>query len=303
MKSKLTALVLANALALGSVSAVSAVGPENQPIIGFGVLPIDLPETMAKRFEPLTAYLERETGYDFVLKTYPTGSKSGGYTAAVRAAVQELLVGGTPFAYLSPVTIAQARHHDQAIEPVVCAVRSGSPTYVGQIVVRKDSDLQRPEDLGGRRVIGANPSSISGNLMPSRMLMAKGIEKSNFAAMDFAGGHENAAQAVLDGRYDAAWINNKNFQKRKHQGVGLRAIWVHDPVPYSSIAVNTRYVRPEVLEKVRTALLEIHEKNLAAIQTIDPKYEKWVSIRWEDYAPVKQTIDAVHGVAFYELKD
>ena len=58
-----------------------------------------------------------------------------------------------------------------------------------------------------------------------------------------------------------------------------------------------------LVEKVRAALLAMHQKDQAAIQAIDPKYEKWVSIRWEDYVPVKQTIDAVHGVAFYELKE
>ncbi len=299
MNSRLTWLVLANALALGAVAADATGEPQRDETIGFGVLPVNQPETMARRFEPLIAYLEKQTGYDFVLTTYPTSGGSGGYTAAVRG----LLSGKTPFAYLAPVTIAQARHHDATIEPVVCAVRDGSPTYVGQIVVRTDSDIQRPEDLVGRRVIGASPSSTSGNLMPSGMLLQKGIDKSTFAAMDFAGGHDKAARAVLDGGYDAAWINDKNFQKFKNQGVGLRAIWVHDPVPEFPITVNTRYVKPEVLEKVRAALLEMHENDPAAIQAIDPKYEEWVPIRWKDYEPVKQTIDAVHGAAFYELND
>lgn len=108
--------------------------------------------------------------------------------------------------------------------------------------------------------------------------------------------------AVLDGRYDAAWINDKNFHKFKGQGVSLRAIWVHDPVPEFPITVNTRFAKPEVLEAVRAALLVMHQKDPAAIQAIDPKYEQWVSIRWEDYEPVKETIDVVHGVAFYELR-
>ncbi|MCP4363696.1 MAG: PhnD/SsuA/transferrin family substrate-binding protein, partial [Planctomycetes bacterium] len=132
-----------------------------------------------------------------------------------------------------------ARHHDEQVEPLVCAIRGGSPTYVGEIVVREDSDIRTVEDLIGRRVIGSSPSSTSGNLMPSGMLVEEGIEKSEFAAMDFAGGHDKAAQAVLSGEYDAAWINDKNFQKFKEQGIGLRAIWAHAPVPEKPIAVNT----------------------------------------------------------------
>jgi phosphonate transport system substrate-binding protein len=172
------------------------------------VLPVNQPQVMAQRFGPLITYLERQTGYDFELRLYETGSKSGGYTAAVRG----LLTGETPLAYLAPVTLAQARHHDERGEPLVCAVRGGSPSYVGEIVVRRDSDMHEVEDLIGRRVIGASPSSTSGNLMPSGMLIERGIDQSRFAAMDFAGGHDKAAHAVLEGTYDAAWINDKNFR-------------------------------------------------------------------------------------------
>ena len=47
----------------------------------------------------------------------------------------------------------------------------------------------------------------------------------------------------------------------------------------------------------------MHTRDLAAIRAIDPKYEKWVAIRWDDYASVKRTIDAVHGPGFYALQD
>ena len=292
------ALMVAVMLGQISVFAPGSVAAERETI-RFGVLPINQPETMAERFDPLMAYLEKETGYDFELRLYPTGSKSGGYTAAVRG----LLSGETPLAYLAPVTISQARHHDVSIEPLVCAVRGGSATYVGQIAVRRDSDIQNVEDLIGRRVIGSSPSSTSGNLMPSGMLVEKGISKSQFAAMDFAGGHGKAAMAVLNGDYDACWINDKNFQKYKNQGKGLRAIWTHAPVPEMPIAVNTRFIKPDMLENITNALLDMHTKDLEAMKAIDPKYEEWVTVKWEAYQPVKETIDKVHGKAFYALKD
>lgn len=298
---KLSLFAMAGVLALGSVLMIlSSVGEaKDKQVIKLGVLPVNQPETMVKRFSPLIAYLEKETGYNFELQTYPTGSKSGGYTAAVRG----LLSGDTAMAYLAPVTISQARHHDNRVEPIVCAVRGGSPTYVGQIVVRKDSDIKKVEDLIGRRVIGASPSSTSGNLMPSGMLIDKGIDKSKFAAMDFAGGHDKAANAVLDGKYDAAWINDKNFQKFKNKGLGLRAIWVHDPVPEFPIAVNTRYLKPDAQAKILAALLKMHKKDADALKAIDPKYQKWVKVQWKDYQGVKATIDKVHGQKFYALKD
>jgi ABC-type phosphate/phosphonate transport system substrate-binding protein len=138
--------------------------------------------------------------------------------------------------------------------------------------------------------------------MPSGLLVEKGIDKSQFAAMDFAGGHDKAAMAVLSGEYDACWINDKNFRKFRDQGVGLRSIWTHAPVPEMPITVNTSYVSPEVLQKVTEALLQMHEKDLAAMQAIDPKYEQWLTVDWAAYQPVKETIDKVHGPDFYALE-
>lgn len=282
-------------IAMIQFQSVPAAEPDT---IRFGVLPVNQPDVMIKRFSPLISYLEKETGLDFELVTYATGSKSGGYTATVK----NLISGDTPIAYLAPVTISQARHHDRRIEPLVCAVRGGSPTYVGEIAVRKDSDIKTVEDLIGRRVVGASPSSTSGNLLPSGMLIEKGISKRQFAVMDFAGGHDKAANGVLEGKYDAAWINDKNFQKFKDKGIGLRAIWVHAPVPEFPITVNTRFLSKETVAKIRAALLKMDTSDLAALQSIDPKYEKWTRISWKDYQPVKDTIDKVHGKDFYALK-
>lgn len=69
-------LVLSGVLAITQTAVQAA---ENDEVIRFGVLPITQPETMAKRFNPLIEYLEQETGYDFELRTYSTGSKTGGY--------------------------------------------------------------------------------------------------------------------------------------------------------------------------------------------------------------------------------
>jgi ABC-type phosphate/phosphonate transport system substrate-binding protein len=110
--------------------------------------------------------------------------------------------------------------------------------------------------------------------------------------LDFAGGHDKAARAVLDGTYDAAWLNDKNFQRFKDQGVGLRGIW--NPYPEFPIAVNTAYLDAAVQERVLDALLAMHNsKDPDRLKAIDPKYERWVALDWQAYRPVKETIDRV----------
>ena len=267
-------------------------------VIQFGVLPLQQPEEMFERFAPMIDYLEAETGLRFELRLYSTAGEAGGYNAAVKG----IITGDTPFAYLASVTIAQARHNEPTVEPLVCAENNGSATYIGEMAVRKDSDIQKVEDLAGRRVIGSSSSSTSGNLMPSGYLMQIGMSKDQFAAMDFAGGHDKAAMAVLSGEYDCCWINDNNFMKFKDKGEGLRSIWNHPPVPEFPICVNTKFVSPELVAKVKEALLRMHEIDPDAIKAVNKKYEKWVPMKWDDYQAIKDTIDRVHGLGFYDLK-
>lgn len=288
--------MVAGVLCLAVIAGV-ADAQKKKGVIKFGVLPLQQPEMMQKRFSRLAEYLSKETGYTFELVVYPTTSKSAGYNEAVIG----LVSGETPFAYLAPVTIVQARHNDELIEPVVSASRDGAPSYTGHIAVRKDSAIKKVQDLKGKKVIGASSSSTSGNLMPSAYLLKIGMDKKDFAAMDFAGGHDKAAQAVLSGAYDACWINDESFQKIKDKDAGLRTIWVHDPVPEFPICVNNRYVDPALLSAVKKALLKMHQVDLPGLQAIDPKYEKWVVMKWKDFISTKETLDRVRGKAFYDL--
>ena len=45
----------------------------------------------------------------------------------------------------------------------------------------------------------------------------------------------------------------------------------------------------------------MHEKDPDAMKSIDKKYEKWVAVKWEAYQPIKDTVDNVHGMKFYNL--
>jgi len=47
----------------------------------------------------------------------------------------------------------------------------------------------------------------------------------------------------------------------------------------------------------------MRSNNSDAIKAIDPKYEQWVAVSWTNYQTVKDTIDTVHGVAFYALEN
>ena len=58
-----------------------------------------------------------------------------------------------------------------------------------------------------------------------------------------------------------------------------------------------------MMQRIEAALLVMHEKDPQAMKAIDPKYDRWVSVEWAAYEPVKRTIDKVHGKGFYALTD
>ena len=272
----------------------------NNQIYYLGILPLEKPTTMLERFAGIRKYLVDTTGLNIELRLYSTTGEVGGYTAVVR----DIANGDIDFAYLASVTTVQANGNGPVI-PFVCAQKSGSPTYQGDLVVKVDSPYQSLEDLKGKKVSGTSKSSTSGGLMPEAMLKQNSIDSETYfdGGLTYLGSHDKAAEAVLAGTIEAAFVNDTTLTKYNKNGAVLRSVWRHDPVPEFPFVVNTEKVSQEVLNKVKNALLRMHETNLEDIQACDTKYEKWVSIGWEDYMGIKTAIDEVHGSIFYNLNE
>ena len=81
--------------------------------------------------------------------------------------------------------------------------RFGTTSYKGQIIVRADSGIESLEDLKGKVMCWVEPSSTSGYIIPRIMLMANGIQDSDFAQTVEAGSHNNVVAAVYNGDCDA----------------------------------------------------------------------------------------------------
>ncbi len=264
-----------------------------------GILPLQKPTTMLERFAGVEQYLRDETGLNIKLRFYPTAGEVGGYTAVVKGVIS----GDTSFAWLASVTTVQANGNGPII-PFACAQQGGSPTYQGGLAVKIDSPYKTLADLKGKKVYGSSKSSTSGNLMPSAMLKQEGIDKETYfdGGMQFSGSHDKAVDAVLAGMIDGCFINDATFNKYNTEKEVLRYLWKHDPVPEFPFVVNTEKVTPEELAKVKDALLRMHKTSLGGIQSINGKYEKWVSIDWEDYLGIKESINEVYGPVFYDLE-
>lgn len=264
-----------------------------------GVLPLHNPSVMVNQFGEVEKYLNENTSLTVELKLYPTSGELGGYTAVVK----DVSEGKVSFAYLASVTTVQANGNGP-VTPFACAQKNGSPTYKGDLVVKADSPYQSLEDLKGKKVSGTSKSSTSGNLMPSSWLKSLEIDPTTYfeGGMMYLGSHDKAIQAVIKGTIDGAFINESTMYKFNKDTQVTRSLWRHDPVPEFPFVVNTDKVTPAELQEVKTALLKMHETNLSGIQNVEPNYEKWVELNWEDCLGIKTAIDDVYGPDFYDLE-
>ena len=111
-----------------------------------------------------------------------------------------------------------------AVEPIITIKETdGSNGYKSAMYVRKDSNIFSIEDMKGKSVAWSDPNTTSGYLVPSFELHQRGINPSEFfSRTGFAGGHEQAIIAVLNGQYDAGatWVSGQgNVEEGYTRGV------------------------------------------------------------------------------------
>ena len=104
--------------------------------------------------------------------------------------------------------------HDQiGAEVLLSEVYRGKANYVARIFVRRDSGIASVADLAGKTIAFADPISESGYLYPLEIVADAGLltpgadPQSFFKRVYFAGGYQQAIQAVANGLVDAAGVS------------------------------------------------------------------------------------------------
>ena len=137
------------------------------------------------------------------------------YPASDVAGIIHGLLGKTlDYASVGPSAYAAMYIDDpDAVEPIITIKETdGSNGYKSAMYVRKDSNIYSIEDMRGKSIAWSDPNTTSGYLVPSFELHQRGLVPSEFfSRTGFAGGHEQAIIAVLNGQYDAGatWVSGQ----------------------------------------------------------------------------------------------
>jgi len=146
-------------------------------------------------------------------------------------------------------------HARYSVIPLVRGLNAqGRAEYRSVIVVAPDSPIQIIEGLRSKRFAFGSITSTQGHLIPRIVLLDHGLTLDDLVAYEYTGSHRNCANAVLAGRFDAGGMQDTLGEELAAAGL-LRIIYTSQYYPSSGIVAN-KEVPPEVLDRVRQALLD-----------------------------------------------
>jgi phosphonate transport system substrate-binding protein len=162
----------------------------------FALTPYLTPESLIRQHEGFRAWLEKRLHVP--VKLVVADSYDG--LAAMMERHEADLAAFSPYAYV------RAQHDGTRFRPIVSIIAEGSARAAGYVVVRQDSPVSRLDDLRDKRVAFVDPASTAGWLMPTALLLKRGMVPGRDLTAAFLGTHDAVLQAVHDGRYHAGAV-------------------------------------------------------------------------------------------------
>jgi len=265
----------------------AALGTEENPII-WSVVPSGETERVVAGFEAVADLIFQETG--LIIESS---------VATEYAGVIEAMCTTPPKAHMgSLATFAYVLAADKGCaEAELVAVRYGSPTYNGQLIVRADSGIKEIADLADKTFCRPDPLSTSGWIIPMLTLRAAGIDTdTDLAEVVDAGSHDGVAAAVYNGDCDvgATYVDARTRIEEDYPDVMEQVIVIAltEDIPNDGVQYTSSFPR-ELRDQINAALLKIAETDEGK-EALDTAYQ-WAALMQIDdtfYDPFRQVLSA-----------
>jgi phosphonate transport system substrate-binding protein len=180
------------------------------------------------------------------------------------AAVVEALRNRTAdLAFVHPVGYVLANREAKALI-VAKNVWHGKSTFTSRVFVRRDAGIRQLEDLRGRTMAFVDPASSSGYTYPMVLLIQRGLvrnrdPKTFFREVVFAGSHDAAMRALVNGHVDAIAsfdLAPQQYLKDPAEREAIVFVAETPAIPEAGIAARDG-LDAETFARVRSALLSI----------------------------------------------
>jgi phosphonate transport system substrate-binding protein len=176
----------------------------------------------------------------------------------------------------------------------------GKSSFTSRIFVRKDGGVRQLEELRGKTIAFVDPTSSSGYIYPMALLIQRGLVKNRdprsfFREVVFAGAHDAAMRALLNGHVDAiASFDLAREQYLKDPAERERIIFVAEtpPIPEAGIAARDG-LDPQTFARVRAALISIRGPAYAELLKRLYEIDGFEPAEDGEYDPVRAAFELV----------
>ena len=259
--------------------------------IGFN--PTQNSDELTQASQAIADYLETQLGGQIEVQVFlPTE-----YRGLIEAMRSDTL----DFAFFPPDGYVIA-HREADAQVLLKSVRNGNPFYWSAIIVRKDSGITDISGLEDKTMAWVDPNSAAGYIFPRAALVSAGIEPDDFFAnQTFAGKHDAAVLAVLNGSVDAAATFANDDQNVSgawtqfldaDQADQLTAIFYTKPIPGDTFSVSKTFQDqyPELTQQISDAVAAIKAPDNTLLTDLY-RIDYMESATDEDYAVVREARD------------
>lgn len=204
-----------------------------------------LPATeLIDRFTPLADYLSKKTGKLVTIRI------SRDYQEHID------IIGNNKadIAYMGPASYVKLVEI-YGRKPILARQDiNGKPTFMGAIIIAKDSLIKSLGDLRGKHFAFGDPNSTMGHLVPRYMLWKAGVDIKDFAGYSFIDNHHNVVLGVLAGRFDAGAVKDDVFYEYEKRG--LRILTWTPPISEHVFVTSSSFPK-KTAKTLRDALFQL----------------------------------------------
>jgi len=281
------ALLALASLTLAACGGEPELGTEENPIV-WAVVPSGETDRVVTGFEEVTDLIFEETG--LVIDPLVTTEYAGAIEAMCADPPKAQMAALNTFSYI-------LANEKGCADAALVAVRFGSPSYNGQIIVRSDSGIESIEDLDGKTFCRPDPLSTSGWIIPSITLKAAGVDpETDLAQVVDAGSHDAVVAGVYNGDCDAGstYVDARGTIEEDYPDVMdvITVIEVSADIPNDGVQFVPEFDE-EKRQSIVDALLKIAETEEGQ-EALDTAYS-WTELVERDdtfYDPFRQVLDA-----------
>jgi len=217
-------------------------------LVKISVQPIYSLHLMSQRYSPLFRYLADETGYDIRVVS---AMSYDNYLPTLEANQVHLGIQN-PLAY---ITLAKTR----GAHPLAKMVElNGNALYRGIIIARKDSGIQKIEDLRGRTAAASSRRAIGGFFAQAYHCRQHGLDVNKDLRLSFVDTQDGVVNAVYQGKVKVGFVREDALAPLKDR-IDLNAITAIAHTDYYPTWCVAAFAEtpPEVEREITRALLNL----------------------------------------------